>query len=211
MRVVVILAIAIAATVPGRRIALASTSDDFVAAASACEPERAYCFSIHLHVADGVVTPAWIGTQVAMANLHFTDVGASFRVTKVDDQTMERVDTIADRASLKKYVTNKVIHVFVTTRLQDVDIADKEIRGVTLKKDDTKYIILSAIAPDRVLAHELGHLFGLKHSKYAISIMNKTERTEPPMEQRTFAPEEIVTLKANVKRLARSKILATAK
>jgi len=185
--------------------------DDFVSAAPACEPERAYCFSIHLHVADGAIAPPWIGTQIAMANQQFATVSTSFKIVKVDSQSIDHVVTIADRASLKKYVTNRVIHVFITNALEDVDVADKQIRGVTLKKDDTKYIILSAIAPDRVLAHELGHLFGLPHSKYAISIMNKTQRAEPPMEQRTFAPEEIVALKAGVKRLVRAKILATSK
>lgn len=207
---VVALAIGTGAMLATNAVA-SSTRSAFIDAAPACVPERAYCFSIYLHVADGVVEPAFIATQVAMANQHFAEVGASFKIAKVDSDTMERVDTIADRTSLRKYVRGRVIHVFVTTRLQDVDVADKEIRGVTLKKDDTKYIILSAIAPDRVLAHELGHLFGLKHSTYAISIMNKTEREEPPMAQRTFAPEEIVTLKANVKRLVRARVLANSK
>jgi hypothetical protein len=189
--------------------ALASTAaSPFIDAAPSCEPERTHCFSIHLHVADGMIEPAWMTTQVAMANHHFTEVGASFKIVKVDARTMDRVDTIADRASLKKHVTGRTIHVFITNRLQDVDVADNEIRGVTLKKDDTKYIILSVIAPDRVLAHELGHLFGLPHSKHAISIMNKTERIDPPIEQRTFAPEEIVKLKAGAKRLVRAKILS---
>ena len=111
----------------------ASNASPFIDAAPTCEAERKYCFSIHLHVADNTVEPAWIATQIAMANLHFTDVGASFKITKVDSRTMDRVDTIADRASLKKYVTGRTIHVFVTNRLQDVDLADKEIRGVTLK------------------------------------------------------------------------------
>ncbi len=200
--------VALTALVLSRSTSASNDASRYIEAAPACAPERAYCFSVHLHVADNMIEPRWIAQQIAMANHHFAEVGASFKIVKVDTRTMDRVDTIAERAALKKYVTGRTIHVFITNRLQDVDLADHEIRGVTLKKDDTKYIILSAIAPDRVLAHELGHLFGLPHSTYAVSIMNKTDRNDPPFEQRTFAPEEIEKLKAGAKRLVRAKVLS---
>jgi hypothetical protein len=74
-----------------------------------------------------------------------------------------------------------------------------------LPKDRRKYIIVSIQALERTLAHELGHFFGLPHSTYAVSIMNKTERTEPPVDQRTFADEEIAAMRPVLERLLRDK------
>src|SRR5690606_21027743 len=98
---------------------------------------------------------------------------------------------------------NGVVHVFLVGRLDDVDarpeIAGKpettpQIRGVhwRLRADiSQRWIVLSAIAPDMVLAHELGHFFGLPHSGYAVSIMNKRPRERPPREARGFHRNEV--------------------
>jgi hypothetical protein len=63
----------------------------------------------------------------------------------------------------------------------------------------------------RTLAHELGHFFGLPHSTYKISIMNKKKRDDPPPEQRTFAPQEFSTMRDNLRRMLRDKIVADVK
>ena len=85
--------------------------------------------------------------------------------------------------------------------------------GVTwrLPKDSRKFVIVSAQALERTLAHELGHFFGLPHSTYAISIMNKADRAEPPVEQRTFADEEIAAMRPNLERLLRDKVIVAVK
>ena len=102
-----------------------------------------------------------------------------------------------------------MIHVFVVGRLADVDEDGAIAYGVTwhTSDDDRKYVIVSAQALERTLAHELGHFFGLPHSSYAISIMNKSDRAEPPVEQRTFADEEIAAMRPALKRLLRDKVI----
>ena len=51
-------------------------------------------------------------------------------------------------------------------------------------------MILSSIASSMVLAHELGHFFGLPHTKHPKSIMNKSPHMNPPWHLRTFPEEE---------------------
>src|SRR3954453_6354421 len=117
-----------------------------------------------------------------------------------------RVPAPADGGAVAEgRLTGEVIHVFITGQLDDVDQPGEVIRGVTwhLRGGDRKYVILSTVAPERVLAHELGHVFGLPHSGYAISIMNKRPRTEPPIEQRTFADAELAAMRPALRRLLR--------
>lgn len=164
---------------------------------------HAETFTVHIHRPDGIADQAFIDAQIAKANAHFASVGASFEVTATDTKSVARVDDTPARVALRKHIKGKAIHVFITGRLADVDVDGAEIRGVTLRTGSRKYIILSAIAMDMVLAHELGHLFGLPHSAYDVSIMNKTKRDTPPFEERTFAPEEFDRLRAAIPKAAK--------
>jgi hypothetical protein len=188
--------------------------------APGCDAARAHCFGIQIHVApaaDGsglIVTPAWLAEQVAEAEKHFTPLDAGFVVVGADvlaDKRTAHLETRKDRDALAVAtgLGGRVIHVYITGKLDDVDIAGSIAYGVTWHtKDDRKFIIVSGMALPRTLAHELGHFFGLPHSTYAISIMNKTKRKEPPREQRTFADVEIEAMKPVLARLVKDGVIA---
>ncbi|HUJ62933.1 MAG TPA: matrixin family metalloprotease [Kofleriaceae bacterium] len=186
-------------------------------AAPTCDRTRAHCFGIQLHIAADAhglaASPEWIATQVATANRHFARLDVGFEVVGVD-QLPESALHVANRRERDELAAGRlggpVIHVFVVGQLDDVDEEDAIAYGVTwhTRTDDRKYVIVSNAALERTLAHELGHFFGLPHSTYAISIMNKSERDDPPMDQRTFADEEIEAMKPVLHRLLRDHVIA---
>jgi hypothetical protein len=214
VRWVVVLAILCAT-----RVAAADDAADIAAVTAAlptCDAARAHCFGLRLHIArtetgEMVVEPAWIAAQLAVAHKQFEPLDTSFQVIGIDFLPADaaRIEDRPERNALAKKVKAPAIDVFFTGYLADVDKADAFAYGVTWRtKDERKYIIISGMGRDRTLAHELGHFFGLPHSTYAISIMNKTARDEPPPEQRRFHDEEIEKMKPVLVRLVRAKVIA---
>jgi hypothetical protein len=221
MRGLVLLVAICGALAPGR--ARGDVDHELAALAAAlpaCEATRAHCIGIQLHVpvdpdrGDAVIARAdWLAVELAEANRHFAPIDVGFQVVGVDalPAGAGRVATPADRDAVAEgRLTGKVIHLFITGQLDDVDQPGEVIRGVAwhLRGGDRKYVILSTAAPERVLAHELGHVFGLPHSRHAISIMNKRRRTEPPVDQRTFAEVELAAMRPVLRRLLRDQWIA---
>ena len=182
-----------------------------------CAATATHCFGIHLHM---VVTPegpaqdvAWVTAQVEQAHRHFARIDTSFEVVAVDAVPASdlEIDSREERDALgHDRFTRGVVHVFVVGRLADVDIAGNEIRGVHWREraDRThRWVILSKIAGSLVLSHELGHFFGLPHSTYDISLMNKTVRLTPLVSDLTFAEPEVVIMRKHRDRMLRSKLL----
>ena len=185
-----------------------------------CDAGRAHCIGIRLHIAvgpragDGPIAQAnWLAAQFAVANVQLAPLDVAVQVVGIDalPASAGHIATRGERDALSAGgLPGKVLHVFITGRLDDVDQPDGFIRGVTwhTRGSARKYVILSTAAPDRVLAHELGHVFGLPHSAYARSIMNKTQRTKPPPEDRVFVDEEIAAMRPVLQRLLRDGVIA---
>ena len=186
-------------------------------AAPTCVAGRAHCFGIRLHVARGedgamIVDPAWFAAQLALANKLFEPIDASFQLEDVAflDASAARIDDREERTSLAQYIKGPLIDVFITGYLVDIDKPDAFAYGVTWHTKLGKLLIVSTMGRDRTLAHELGHLFGLPHSKYPESIMNKAPRDTPPPEERRFADPEIKKMRVVLKQLVRDKVIAEA-
>ena len=176
----------------------------FVTGAPSCTAKSCFSLVVHVVVVEGVPvqTPLWWAGQVAAANRLFAEIDVGFVPIEVREEPGELadVDDRKERDQLGRADHDRgVIHVWAVRRLADVDIDGEEIRGVHWRdRADTtrRFVILSSIAPERVLAHELGHFFGLPHSSFAVSIMNKTPRDDPPPELRGFHPRELATMRA---------------
>jgi len=187
----------------------------------ACAEKIADCFAIQLHIVAGesgtVASAQWFADQLALANTHFAASDIAFQLAGVDalPESVSHVKTRADRNALargKGRLGGGVIHVYLVGALDDVDVVGEARNGVAwrLPKDNRKYVILAATARPVTLAHELGHVFGLPHSDYAESIMNKTPRDKPPMEERSFVDAERKKIKATRNHLVRGKQLSRA-
>lgn len=187
--------------------------DAVEAAVPACDSARAHCFGIVLHVAPDaerglVAAPDWLAHQLAVANQHFAALDVAFeldRVERLEPHEASIADRDARDALGRERFSRGVVHVFIVARLDNVD-DEGEIYGVHWRDREQRsrrWIIVSAIAWEMTLAHELGHFFGLKHSSYAVSIMNKTPREEPPYAQRTFHDDELETMRKRRDRMLR--------
>ena len=185
--------------------------------APSCDATRAHCIGLRLHIAVADATPVataeWIAMQLRGANRHFEPLDVGFQIVSVDalPATAARVEDRRERNQLGRKIPGTALHVFVTGHLDDIDTPGAMANGVTWRSNGKKFIIISTQALERTLAHELGHVFGLPHSTYPVSIMNKTPRDEPPIDQRTFADEEIAKMRPRFKQLLRARVIANVK
>lgn len=127
---------------------------------------------------------AWIAAQIADANdLIYGPIGIRFRWTlrKEIPAAHAELHSRADRDGLAAFVEKNVIDVFVVAALEDVDEPGRYRKGVawTSKPNGKRFLILSAIAPRTVLAHELGHFFGNGHNDVPDNLMSYVRTGAP--------------------------------
>lgn len=135
-----------------------------------------------------VVERAWLAEQVRWANALFRPQGVTFQVAErhAMGPAHARMETRRDRHALGHLLHDHVIDVFVVASLRDVDEPDRMRQGVHWRprgegiQEGAHLVILSAIAGPTVLAHELGHFFGNRHSDVPGNLMSYERGEGPP-------------------------------
>ncbi len=161
-----------------------------------------------------IQSPEWFAEQLAETNRHFALLGVGFQLTSVQllSERKAVISTPRQRDLLgRDAVRRGELHVFLIGHLDDID-EPGERYGVHWRDRwhrSRHWVILAQDAPTWVLAHEIGHYFGLRHSDYPESIMNKRPRMHPPEEERSFARRECASMKRSLRRMLRKRELRT--
>ncbi len=166
---------------------------------------------------DPVVSRDWLNAQVFHASALFAPAGVGFEIERVRAISDEHahIETRDDRDALAAIDREPGrVQLFVVRRLDDVDVDGNRLFGVHWRfredRSQTWIIMSTRDTTNTVLAHELGHLFELGHSRYPASIMNKSPDVEVPWPARAFAEPETERIRRQARRHFASGRLAPA-
>lgn len=126
-----------------------------------------------------VATQEWVRAQLSNAEGLYAPLGLHFRLTEWRSLPSSAA-TLANRSerdALAPMCMPQVINVHVVSQLRDVDATEEAYRmGVTWiassARGGVKYIIVATSARPSTLAHEIGHFFGLHHTKVKNNLMS---------------------------------------
>lgn len=154
-----------------------------------CPPNTPTCLALDLYVAPSY-EPAdaatddlsWLTDQLATANDRLAVIGVGLQVVSVAALPAGLSEVASkgarDRSAQRRLRPGRLAWV-VVRKLVDLD-GHSVLKGVTWRKAGRPWVIVSRTAWDLVLAHELGHVLGLPHSRAYHSLMNKTPRAILP-------------------------------
>ena len=181
--------------------------------------KRTNMIGVRLHVTHKNETSEqdikWLKKQFKEANTLFKQLNICFKVVHVSEhprsdwhmKTRQQRTQLSYQSTQRSRLTKGQIDLFIVGRLDDVDLENTQIRGVHWRdpahRQSRRWIILSRIAQPKVLAHELGHYFSLPHSRYPLSIMNKTPR-DIPMKKRGFVESELRKMRRFFEKMRRT-------
>ncbi|WP_437654171.1 hypothetical protein [Sorangium sp. So ce1182] len=184
------------------------------AAGPGAAPVRAFPLSIAVAEGDAgkpVRDEPWVDAQIAEAVRLFEPAGVALRkaASRALSPRFAWIETRADRDALASALEARRINVMIVASLRDVDDPRRFRMGVHWRHRATperRFVIVAAHAPPTVLAHELGHFFGLGHSGTDDNVMSYS-RTGAPV---SFDAAQIETIRSSARRYAASKALDPA-
>jgi len=190
---------------PGLLVALAVLVALVCATAPAARANATRTFPLAVHVAT-TPAPEFLEARVRRANERFAEASVAFEVARVVPipDRHARLVTREDRDALGEYHSRDAIDVFVVESLTDVDTPPLPRRGVHWRdrtRPGVRYVVVIAGSSEWVLAHELGHYFGLGHSDVAGNLMSYRRGDGDPFLDAT----QLSRISASATRLAQTR------
>ena len=174
----------------------------------------------HIPTLDGVpvADEAWRVEALAMADAHFAAAGIAFDVVEVHTIGEEHaiLRTIRARRILRRYLRPRRINVFVVEDILDphpsattrraagwqgreptgrLGGAHIEVEG----RVPETYLLINRQSSRLTLTHELGHFFGVAHSRVPENIMSYGRERE------RFDEQQLATFRRRARRYARER------